>query len=289
MRHQPTIEEKDPCQKRIELLYETLSNTSKRVADFILSNQRDAIYMTVAQLAESTAVSEASVVRFCRNLRYSSFNEFKINLASEIDLGGQMIFEDVSVADHEGTVLDKVFSSEIQALQDTSKAIDRNAFIKAVNAIAFSNMIEFYACGNANPIIQDAHYRFLRIGLNSRIGIDSYDSLIHASMLRKGDVAIAVSHSGSTKHTIKMLQEAKKSGALTICITGFEKSPITHDADINLVSTSKETMFRSVAMASRIVQMAIMDALVVAVAFKRFEQSKIAINQSDKILAEDKI
>ena len=89
---------------------------------------------------------------------------------------------------------------------------------------------------------------FLRTGIDSRIGIDDYDCLIHASMLRTGDVAIGISHSGSTKNTIKMLEEAKKNGATTICITGMEKAPITRVSDICMVSHSKETMFRSMAM-----------------------------------------
>ena len=126
-------------------------------------------------------------------------------------------------------------------------------------------------------------------GIDSRIGIDDYDCLIHASMLRTGDVAIGISHSGSTKNTIKMLEEAKKNGATTICITGMEKAPITRVSDICMVSHSKETMFRSMAMASRIAQMAIIDALVVAVSFKRFERSKQYLTLTDKILVEDKM
>ena len=56
-----------------------------------------------------------------------------------------------------------------------------------------------------------------------------------------------------------------------------------------MVSHSKETMFRSMAMASRIAQMAIIDALVVAVSFKRFERSKQYLTLTDKILVEDKM
>ena len=86
-----------------------------------------------------------------------------------------------------------------------------------------------------------------------------------------------------------MLEEAKKNGATTICITGMEKAPITRVSDICMVSHSKETMFRSMAMASRIAQMAIIDALVVAVSFKRFERSKQYLTLTDKILVEDKM
>lgn len=277
------------CKERIEVMYPSLTGASRKIADFILENPDKPIHMTVVQLAESCGVSEASIVRFCQYLEYSGFNDFKISLASEILPGSQMILEDVSPQDNEATILEKVFASEQQALQETLQKLNRQDFAAAVNYIAFSNKVEFFSCGNARPIAQDAHYRLLRTGIDSRIGIDDYDCLIHASMLRTGDVAIGISHSGSTKNTIKMLEEAKKNGATTICITGMEKAPITRVSDICMVSHSKETMFRSMAMASRIAQMAIIDALVVAVSFKRFERSKQYLTLTDKILVEDKM
>ena len=48
-----------------------------------------------------------------------------------------------------------------------------------------------------------------------------------ASLLKKGDVVIAVSHSGSTKDPIETLQVAKKNGAVTVAITNNSISPIT--------------------------------------------------------------
>ena len=277
------------CTERIQATYSDLSGASKKIADFVIDHPDQAVHMTVVQLAESCEVSEASVVRFCQCLQYAGFYEFKLSLAAEIVPASQMIQEDITVEDTEPTILEKVFAGEQQALQETLQMLNRQDFISAVNHIAFSNKVEFFSCGNARPIAQDAHYRLLRTGIDSRIGIDDYDCLIHASMLRTGDVAIGISHSGSTKNTIKMLEEAKKNGATTICITGMEKAPITRVSDICMVSHSKETMFRSMAMASRIAQMAIIDALVVAVSFKRFERSKQYLTLTDKILVEDKM
>lgn len=277
------------CKERIETVYPALSGASKKIADFVLESPDKPIHMTVVQMAESCKVSEASIVRFCKHLEYSGFYDFKLSLASEILPGNQMIQEDITPQDTEAAVLEKVFAGEQQALQETLQMIDRQDFASAVNHIAFSNKVEFFSCGNARPIAQDAHYRLLRTGIDSRIGIDDYDCLIHASMLRVGDVAIGISHSGSTKKIIKMLEEARKNGATTICITGVIKAPITRVSDICLISYSKETMFRNMAMASRIAQMAIMDALVVAVSFKRFERSRQYLSLTDKILVEDKM
>lgn len=290
MKNVMTDEQKNAeCLERIKHLYGKQSKASQKIADYLLANHQKAIYMTVLQMADACGVSEASVVRFCKNIGYSGFNEMKINLAAESDQGGQVIMGDVDPTDDEGTILDKVFSQEILALQATLRAVDRDAFSRAVSRIAFANRIEFFACGNTGAIARDASYRFLRVGIDVRVGIDKMDSLIHASMLRQGDVAIGISHSGSTKATIQMLEQARKNGAVTICITGMQQTPITKVSDISFVTYAKETACSNVAMTSRIAQLALIDALVVAVAFKRFEYAKQCIHQTDKLAAEDKV
>lgn len=278
-----------PCLKRIEYYYDMLSKVSKKVADYILSNPEAAIYMTVLQLAETCGVSEASVVRFCKSIGYTGFKEMKISLASESDLGTRVIMEDMSPSDTEAMILEKVFSHEILALQTTLKQIGSENFAQAVNRITFAKRIEFFACGNTRAIAQDASYRFLRIGMDVRVGLDKMDSLIHSAMLGVGDVAIAISHSGSTKATIQMLERAREKGAVTICITGMQRTPITRVADICLITYAKETECSGVAMTSRIAQLALIDALVVAVALKRFEYAKQCIQKADKLSTEDKV
>ncbi len=268
--------------------YNQLSDAAKKIADFVLNEYDNAIHMTIIEFAEKCEVSEASVVRFCQSMGYKGFNDLKINLAAEMQTGNQMILEDVGEDDDEKTIFRKVFNSEMQALQSTMNGVDQGEFIRAVRSIVYANTVEFFSFGNSRPIVMDTHYRFLRIGINSRIGVDTSDSLIHASMLSSRDVAIGVSHSGSTKHTVKMLETAKDNGAVTICLTGYEKSPITKVSDICLISSSVETAFRDVAMTSRIAQMGIMDALFVAVAFKRLEMSKKYIHSTDSILSEEK-
>lgn len=118
------------CKERIEVMYPSLTGASRKIADFILENPDKPIHMTVVQLVESCGVSEASIVRFCQYLEYSGFNDFKISLASEILPGSQMILEDVSPQDNEATILEKVFASEQQALQETLQKLNQAGFCR---------------------------------------------------------------------------------------------------------------------------------------------------------------
>ena len=64
---------------------------------------------------------------------------------------------------------------------------------------------------------------------------------------------------------VAIVSPAKKSGAKTVATTNHPASPIGRIADLTLVTSSKESRFRSGAMASRIVQLAVVDFLFVRI------------------------
>jgi DNA-binding MurR/RpiR family transcriptional regulator len=103
-------------------------------------------------------------------------------------------------------------------------------------------------------------------------------------MLEPGDVAIAISHSGSTKYTCLALEAAHNRGARTICVTAFPKSPITLVSDICLfTATNDEFDFQCSNFTSKMAVMAIMDALYTAVALRKGESAKQYIKFTDSV------
>jgi RpiR family transcriptional regulator, carbohydrate utilization regulator len=78
---------------------------------------------------------------------------------------------------------------------------------------------------------------------------------------------------------------AKKAGARTICITNYGKSPLHAYADVVLYTMARETQFRTEAMASRIAQLGIVDALIACLALKDYERSLRVIKHTFDVLA----
>jgi DNA-binding MurR/RpiR family transcriptional regulator len=111
---------------------------------------------------------------------------------------------------------------------------------------------------------------------------------ISASLLRKGDVAFGISHSGSSKDVVDALRIARQNKATTVCLTHHTKSPITKVADIKLYTAARETALRSDAMTSRIAQLSILDVLYVSVALKRYDISLQSIERTKEALADKK-
>ena len=101
--------------------------------------------------------------------------------------------------------------------------------------------------------------------------------LTSAALLGPGDVALGVSHSGTTCEVVDALELAGRRGAVTVALTNFPRSPLALVADHVLTTAAHETTFRSGAMASRIAQLTVVDCLFVAVASRSFDATVEAL------------
>ena len=77
-----------------------------------------------------------------------------------------------------------------------------------------------------------------------------------------------------------MMETAKKAGATIIAITNHPASPIGRLADHVLVTSAKESRFRSGAMTSRLVQLAMVDFLFVRIMQQIFGSASASLEKT---------
>jgi len=105
--------------------YNSFTNTEKKVADYILGNTKDAIYMSIIDLADACGVGESSVFRFCRSLDFKGYQDFKIALAhsSAMEDITPQLSNEITIEDGIDEVSTKILNSNINALNETRKLI----------------------------------------------------------------------------------------------------------------------------------------------------------------------
>ncbi|WP_367112767.1 MurR/RpiR family transcriptional regulator [Virgibacillus sp.] len=107
----------------------------------------------------------------------------------------------------------------------------------------------------------DAYHKFLHSGIQVHANLDAHMQLMSASQLNEQDVAVIISHSGSTKDMIDILHVLRDKNVTIIAITNFAKSTLTKHADILLYTVSQQTEFGPEALSSRIAELTLIDAL----------------------------
>ena len=224
------------------------------------------MHISITELAAETEVGESTVIRFCRALGYKGFQEFKLRLAQDLVEPAELIHEDVGFGDSTADLSRKIFQRNLQAVANTAKALDPEMVEIVARAIAAARRVEIYGVGYSSFTATDAKWKLRRLGLNADAYGDSHLQRMSAALLGPEDVAIGVSHSGSTRDVVDVLVAARKAGATTVSITNCSPSPITRAADVILLTASPETPLGGEVLTSRIAQLCVIDALSLAVA-----------------------
>jgi RpiR family carbohydrate utilization transcriptional regulator len=112
---------------------------------------------------------------------------------------------------------------------------------------------------------------------------------VAAAVLKPGDVALIVSHTGRTQEVLTAARKAKEAGAKVIALTSFFRSPLLQVADVELVTAVRETTSRVEAMASRTAHLAVVDALYVALTMLRKEGSLDALARTQESIDSQRV
>ena len=268
-----------PCLVTIRTLYPRFSVTERKIADYILKYPNRIIHSSINQVAEDLKVADSSVFRFCKRLGYKGYQAMKIALASEIVSPTENIHEKVGVQDTVDTITSKVFQANIKTLEETLLVTDEEQLQVAVDTILAAESIKFFGIGGSSVVALDGYHKFLRTGLKVNAVLDSHFQLGEASQMNEKDCAILISHSGSSRDILQILNVVKSTGAKTISITNHAKSPLSTGASIPLYTVSEETTYRPEALSSRIAQLTLIDALYVNIMMKRGKSGQEALEK----------
>lgn len=258
--------------EKIKEQKDNFRDSEEKVANYILAHWQDVLHLPITELAERIGVSEATIVRMCKKLGLRGFQELKIALATEKIQPIKTIHQAVQEGDDLETILKKVFSANIRAMESTLNVISIKEIERAIDAILNARQLQIYGVGGSGPVALDAQHKFMKTGIPTVAYVDSHMMAMSASILEPQDVVIGISASGSSKDIIDALELAKNRGATTIGITHYARTPLDRVLDIKLSVSSEETFYRTESTSARIAQLSIIDTLYIGVALRRLDK-----------------
>ncbi len=273
---------------RTRNIYENLSNSEKKVADFFLANINEVFTTPIDELARQAGVSKVAWVRFCKSIGFDGLKDMKRSLYNE--LSGAIAesgkpeeaasFTDIREANDTVHLIQTVKRNSIRAIVDTEKLLAPAAVETAARTILAARSIRIFGVGASAIVGEDLYNKFLRIDRNVCFNRDLHIQLTYAANMTPQDAAVLISMSGSTREVLEMLTLARQNGTPTIALTKFDKSPLAQFADTVLYLSSPEILPRSGAMSSRIAQMMAVDVLFSAVANLDYENAAKKLERS---------
>ena len=271
-----------PLLVRVRAVMPALAPAEQRVANAVLADPGGVAAMTISELAEVASTSETTVIRFCKQIGVPGYPQLRLQLAAQSaqeqvrpEVGG-----DIEPGDSLADVVGKVAFADERAVRETAQQLDVEALSKVVAAVAKAPRVDLYGTAASSFVALDLQQKLHRIRRVAFAWSDVHVALTSAALLGEGDVAIGISHTGTTVEVVEALEEAAKHGATTVAITNFPRSPLARTADFVLTTAARETTYRSGAMSSRIAQLTVIDCLFIGVAQSVMPDARKALEET---------
>lgn len=246
-------------------IHGSLPSAMKRLVEYIMKNPQQVIAANIADIAKSASVGEATVVRLARNLGFPGFQEFKIDLAVELAdnkrQDGIVIDAHVTQDDTPDVLGRKIALSMSEVLNENLEFFDPAMATRVCKAIYNANRVFLMGMGNSGLCAAYLKNKLSRIGINASCEMSTHFMYTTASLLHKGDVAIAISQKGNGMETRKAFQLAREAGALCVAITHHPGSPLARDADCVFYSGNREGFLQSDSLGTMSAQLHICEIL----------------------------
>ncbi|WFR98524.1 MurR/RpiR family transcriptional regulator [Rhizobium tumorigenes] len=259
---------------RIRMMMPLLTPLEAKVVDTVFALRDFGDSTSLKQIADDAGVSEAMVVKITKKLGFAGYRDFRTAVSQYNRQPTAEMHQELSADDTSQEIVQKVFRTSINALEETLSILDMEAFDRASDLIHRARQRDFYGVGGSAQIARDVAHKFLRIGVRANMFDDSHMMLMSASLLGDGDIAIGFSHSGNTTAVIEAIQLARRNGARTIAITNYNSSALAQSADVVLCSTAQGSPLMGENAAARIAQLNILDAIFVSVAQRDYQAAE---------------
>lgn len=249
----------------------SLNKAMRKVAQMVLDDFNFVLKASNAQMAEKADVSEATIVRFCRQIGCDGLPDFKLKMAQSIAVGERYLIpsnRDYSDQD----VSQRVLHGALEALTLVGQQLDTEAVNQAANALVNADKVLVAGSGGGSTInAQDLQFRLFRMNINI---VNYPDSLLQgmvAATLKERDVLILFSASGLNREMIALVEQAKSYNTHTIAITrsGSKLAGLV-DTALEIDIPEHDDIFRPTA--SRYAMMGVGDILSTAVGYMKGDE-----------------
>lgn len=245
-----------------------LSPSERRVGQWIVDHPRQAATITLARLAAECKTSEPTVVRFCRHVGLRGFRELAIRLTEALSAPAMYVHRDVGSDDTTSDAVTKVMDASIQSLVQMRARLSSMPIDDAVRAMKTARQIAFAGLGASGHVANDASHKFFRLGIPCTALRDATMILQFAAIAEPDDVLVLLSHTGRWAEFVRAAELARQRGATVIALTDPD-SKVAAAAGLLFPCQFIEDTSVFTPMSSRLAQLALLDAIQVALALSQ--------------------
>ena len=256
---------------RIKEEYSKLTKSEQRVADYFITNYKEAINESTQSIALITNTSPATVIRFVKTMKFDGIQQLKLALAADIDSDRKYICDEI-IHQKDGLeeIIEKNKRNIVNSIEKLYALMDMDLMKQAIDAIDSARKIYLFGVGASGIVCYDINYKLSRIGKDVVFNNDIHLQLVNLNFIKKEDTCVCISYSGNTRETVLVAEIAKKAGAKTVGICCYGKNELSNICDITLRVPQDERELRLGAISSRNTTLTLLDMIYLAITHRHY-------------------
>lgn len=244
--------------------YFQLTNSEKKVADYVLGHRIDVQYMSISELAEECSVADATISRFCRRLGLAGYNAFKLELAKASMTRGTHIVGATPMNERDSScheLCKRILNESVAALDQTMQLLNLSQVARAADMIQKARRVVCMGQGGSMVLAEEAWTLFSTVSPKFVFVPDSHLQINTLALMEADEVVFFFSYSGSTRDLQDILEIAAQRKVKVILVSRFPKSPGGQAADVVLQCGANEGPLQAGSVTARIAQLFVLDVL----------------------------
>lgn len=224
------MQDQTPLMRRLRDGAEALSKNQRALARHVLANYQSVAFATVAQLAEQSGVSEATVVRFAKALDFRGYPELQkeIRRLVRAELRGVERFRlGAARTAPARTPLDIIVEKERENISALYQSHDPRTFAKAVQMLCRAPEVAVAGTRSTASLAHHFSFALNKIAIPAtRLAAISSETYDYVSRLAKGACMVVIGFPRYLQEQVELLEFAKDRKLATLAITDSAFSPL---------------------------------------------------------------
>lgn len=228
-------------------VYDGLTPTDQRIANYILENRARIPDMTMREIANECQTSSPTVSRFVKRIGYENFAQMRLELArTESSFSRDYLLGSTTGSisfDRFNESLRFILSCKTTELTDTAAQIDPVTIKAVINLFLEADTVLITGVGNTLSVAANMAFKLRHLGVRAIAPSTTEYAASYSFMMTDRDVLVIISSSGISKRLGKIFDNAEDNGTPVVLITSNPQSSFVKRSKHMIMAYQRDRLF----------------------------------------------
>ena len=225
---------------------EQMPNKARRVVEYLLSNTREAAFLSIGEVAEKLDVSKAQLVRVSRMVGFDGYADLKDALQNTVLEHVNPTALLSKIMKNRQDLPEEILRMEHANLDDTWNQLKPQNIVKFCEMVRQANMVYCMGWGISSIVAESLYTRLMEMGIRSSLMKRGSVALIEqARTVAKGDIVVVCELPSYVIEVMESIEKIAANGATVITITDSPAAPVCQLSDLSFFVSDTSPTFGS--------------------------------------------